>query len=227
MLGELLNWLRELVFMVSHVSGASFPEKMSAEAERDALARLEKGDPAARNELVEGNLRFVAHIARRFTNTGMDLDDLVSVGTIGLIKAVNTFKPARGVQLATYSARCIENEILMCLRTARNKQRDAYLFDSIGNDSEGNEITLSDILGTSPTEVSDDVERRVEAEKLNNAMKESLTPQEARVLRMRYGLGLEDCHPQRVIGDTLGISRSYVSRIEKKALEKLAAKMKV
>jgi len=221
-----LSWLREFWFMVSHVSGASFPEQLSPEEERDALARLAQGDKQARDELVSRNMRFVAHIARKYSNTGIDLDDLISIGSIGLIKAVDTFDAEKKTSLATYAARCIENQIRMYLRALRSRGRDVYLQESIGNDAEGNEMTLADVLGTPPDMVMDDVMKKMDTQKLYTTMRDVLTPQEIKVLCSRYGLGDSEKYPQRVIGQRFGLSRSYISRIEKRAIEKLQAAMR-
>src|SRR5690606_90843 len=171
----------------------------------------------ARNQLVERNLRLVAHIVKKFDNTGEDTDDLISIGTIGLIKAINTFDPNRNARLATYAARCIENEILMHLRAQKKTRGEIMLYDPIGADREGNEVTLLDVLGTDPDAVADQVELGVEQERLQRLFG-NLSRRERQVLAMRYGLWGGLRRTQRDISRMLGISRSYVSRIEKGAL---------
>lgn len=224
MIAEFLQFLREILLCFGRLGG-SFPPPLSAEEEKDCIERLAKGDMQARNRLVECNLRFVAHIARKFSNTGMDMDDLVSIGSIGLIKAVNTYSPQKGSSLATYAARCIENEILMSLRAARNRKVECSLNEPIGIDGEGNEMTLSDVLGTEIDAISTGVENKMEYDRIQKAMTEVLTSQEIKVIRMRFGLGRENKHTQREVGRVLGVSRSYVSRIEKRALERLAKRL--
>lgn len=213
-----------LMVVVSYISNSVFPQPLSSEEEAKLLARMAQGDPDARNILVERNLRLVAHIVKKFDNTGEDSDDLISIGTIGLIKAVNTFDPEKKTRLATYAARCIENEILMHLRSSKKTRSEVLLHDPIGADKEGNEITLLDILGTEPDEVLDRVEWQLEHEKLRRTM-QRLTRREKRILELRYGLLDGVRQTQRDISRALGISRSYVSRIEKRAITKLQREM--
>ncbi|MFZ5626572.1 MAG: RNA polymerase sporulation sigma factor SigK, partial [Bacillota bacterium] len=180
----------------------------------------EKGDREARNILAERNLRLVAHIVKKFEGTGEDNDDLISIGTIGLIKAINTYSRDKGTKLATYAARCIENEILMHLRATKNRRQEVFLDDPIGQDKEGNEITLNDILGTDPDEISLMVEREFDNKQLLQKVK-GLSKRELAVLDMRFGLFGGEERTQKYIARLLGISRSYVSRIEKRAINKL------
>ncbi len=217
--------LQGLVFLVAYVTNSNaFPLPLSEEEEALFLDRLQAGDGEARNVLVERNLRLVAHIVKKFDNTGEDMDDLISIGTIGLIKAINTFDVTQKTRLATYAARCIENEILMHLRSTKKIRKDIMLYDSIGADKEGNEITLIDILGTDPDEVLEQVELSVEQEKLRE-MLTGLGAREKKVLELRYGLADGIRKTQREISRKLGISRSYVSRIEKRAITKLQHEM--
>jgi RNA polymerase sporulation-specific sigma factor len=210
--------LQGLVFLVAYVTNSNaFPLPLSEEEEALFLDRLQAG-------LVERNLRLVAHIVKKFDNTGEDMDDLISIGTIGLIKAINTFDVTQKTRLATYAARCIENEILMHLRSTKKIRKDIMLYDSIGADKEGNEITLIDILGTDPDEVLEQVELSVEQEKLRE-MLTGLGAREKKVLELRYGLADGIRKTQREISRKLGISRSYVSRIEKRAITKLQHEM--
>ncbi|NMB13480.1 MAG: RNA polymerase sporulation sigma factor SigK [Firmicutes bacterium] len=217
--------LQGFVFLISYVTNNNaFPLPLSEKEEAELLDRLQTGDSEARNILVERNLRLVAHIVKKFENTGEETDDLISIGTIGLIKAINTFDIAQKTRLATYAARCIENEILMHLRSTKKSRNDVMLYDAIGADKEGNEITLIDILGTDPDEVLERVELSVEQERLREMLM-NLGAREKKVLELRYGLGDGVRKTQREISRKLGISRSYVSRIEKRAITKLQQEM--
>lgn len=214
-------FLKQLSTLVSYVKNNAFPQPLSEEEEAMHLKRMMEGDQDSRNVLIEHNLRLVAHIVKKFDNTGEDLEDLISIGTIGLIKAIESFSPGKGTKLATYAARCIENEILMYLRSLRKTRKDVSLHDPIGQDKEGNEITLSDILGTEPDEVVDKVQLKIEKSKIYENM-DILDEREQEVIRGRFGLdGGGGERTQREIARELGISRSYVSRIEKRALMKL------
>jgi len=209
-----------LMLLVSYIANNTFPQPLSEEEEAKYLRLLARGDEVARNVLTERNLRLVAHIVKKFDSTGEDPDDLISIGTIGLIKAINTFNPGKGTRLATYAARCIENEILMLLRYTKKIRSEVSLYDPIGVDKEGNEITLIDILGTHPEVVSEMVENRFEQKRLREKVHQ-LTRREKKVLELRFGLEDGARKTQREIARSLGISRSYVSRIEKRALSKL------
>lgn len=214
-----------LVVLVSYVSSTSaFPQPLSEEEERACLERMEQGDEEARNILIERNLRLVAHIVKKFEHTGQDNDDLISIGTIGLIKAINTYNRHKQTRLATYAARCIENEILMCLRASKKMRGEVFLSEPVGSDREGNEITWIDVLGTEEDVVAEKVESQVEQAKLYEKLK-CLSQKERRVLELRYGLWNGARRTQREVSRVLGISRSYVSRIEKKALDKLHKEM--
>lgn len=182
---------------------------------------MAEGNMHSRNLLIEHNLRLVAHIVKKFDNTGEDIEDLISIGTIGLIKAIESFQPDKGTKLATFAARCIENEILMHLRSLKKTRKDVSLHDPIGTDKEGNEITLIDILGTESDDVIDKVQLKIEKKKIYGHL-HILDEREQEVIRGRFGLedGGEE-RTQREIAKELGISRSYVSRIEKRALMKL------
>lgn len=212
------------MLVAAYISNSVFPQPLSADEEAKLLKRMAAGDADARNILVEHNLRLVAHIVKKFDNTGEDTDDLISIGTIGLIKAINTFDPEKKTRLATYAARCIENEILMHLRSSKKTRGEVLLYDPIGSDKEGNEITLLDILGTDADLVVDRVEQRIESERLRNTMR-GLNRREKKILELRYGLLDGVRQTQREISKTLGISRSYVSRIEKRAIHKLQEQM--
>lgn len=215
-----LSLINGLLLLVSYITNNTFPQPLSEEEERKYLDLLSKGSEEARNILIERNLRLVAHIVKKYDNTGEDIDDLISIGTIGLIKAINTFNPQKGTRLATYAARCIENEILMHLRFIKKIRSEVSLYDPIGLDKEGNEITLIDVLGTHPEIVSETVEYLFEQKRLLEKICK-LSKREKKVLELRFGLGNGGHSTQREIAKQLGISRSYVSRIEKRALSKL------
>ena len=219
---ELLGILvHECLFFMGYITGRSeFPKAFTREEEREAVARMQAGDEEARKELIAHNLRLVSHIARKYTVPGFGADDLISIGVIGLIKAVNSYKADSGTQLGTYAARCIENEILMTLRASRKRQSDVSLEDPVGADAEGNEITFMDILGTEDDALEEEVIRRVTLDRVRKILK-ALPARERVVLELRYGLADGKMHPQHEIAERLGISRSYVSRVEKHAIELL------
>ncbi|GIM48385.1 RNA polymerase sigma-28 factor [Collibacillus ludicampi] len=212
--------IRELTLFVSYIKNNAFPQPLPEQEEAKYLQLMSEGNEDARNVLVEHNLRLVAHIVKKFENTGEDSEDLISIGTIGLIKAIESFQPNKGTKLATYAARCIENEILMHLRSLKKTRKDVSLHDPIGTDKEGNEITLIDILGSDTDDVVDEVELKLEKTKIHERLS-LLDEREQEVIRGRFGLPDGDEKTQREIAEELGISRSYVSRIEKRALTKL------
>jgi len=217
------SMLRDTFLLFSFVSGnSSFPKPLTEDEEKDFLTLYKQGDERARNILIERNLRLVAHIVKKYSNTGKDADDLISIGTIGLIKAITTFDSSKGTRLATYAARCIENEILMTIRSSKKIQNQLSLQDPIGIDKEGNEISLLDILGTDCDTVLDEVEKKLQTGKLYKIMDKVLKNRERIVLELRYGLSNGTIKTQREIAQMLGISRSYVSRIEKRAIKKLS-----
>ncbi len=228
----LISQLAELLFnglwcLFGYISNNNvFPMPLTESEEGEYLTRLEQGDEAARNILIERNLRLVAHIVKKFDSTGEDLDDLISIGTIGLIKGIGTFNRNRNTRLATYAARCIENEILMHLRTTKKNKNDLSIYDPIGSDKEGNEISLIDILESGSELVSDQIENLLEEERLKERITK-LSKRERKIIELRYGLLDGTGKTQREISKILGISRSYVSRIEKKALRKLFSEMHV
>lgn len=214
-------FIKELSLLVSYVKNNAFPQPLSEADEAKHLKQMAEGDARSRNLLIEHNLRLVAHIVKKFDNTGEDQEDLISIGTIGLIKAIESFQQGKGTKLATFAARCIENEILMHLRSLKKVRKDVSLHDPIGTDKEGNEITLIDILGTEADEVMDKVQLQIEKSKIYQNL-DILDEREKEVVVGRFGLetGGEE-RTQREIAKELGISRSYVSRIEKRALMKL------
>lgn len=199
----------------------SFPQPLTAEKERYYLQQYTEGNLEAKHILIEHNLRLVAHIVKKYQYLEVDHEDLISIGTIGLIKAVVTFDVDKGTRLATYAARCIENEILMMLRTKKKTTKEVSLYEPIGTDCEGNEIRLYDIIENSEEDFYDRIELKENVLKLYEKVESELSARERLVLRMRYGLYNEEEYTQREIANRLGISRSYVSRIEKSAIEKL------
>lgn len=210
--------LQEGLFFLGYITGKSeFPKQLPREEEDELVRRMLEGDGEARQTLITHNLRLVSHIARKYTVPGYGPDDLISIGVIGLIKAVGSFKPQSGTSLGTYAARCIENEILMTLRASRKYKGDVSLQDSVGTDGEGNDITYMDILGTDPEDVENTVIRRVTLARVHRVLTQ-LPARERLVLEMRYGLSDGRQHPQHEVAKLLGISRSYVSRVEKKAI---------
>lgn len=226
MISSFLFWIvKDCLFLLGYISGRqSFQKPMSPYEEREALARMKEGDETARQELIERNMRLIVHIARKYKVPGCTFDDLISIGAIGLIKAVRSYDPDAGTSLSTYAARCIENEILMSLRHSRKQQNDISLDEPLGTDSDGNTVSFSDLLGTPPDLVEDEVRRRVTLDMLQKALP-TLPERERRVLMMRYGIGDGIVHPQHEIADQLGISRSYVSRVEKHAIELIRDKL--
>lgn len=211
-----------LVLLTSYVSvGNSFPLPLTDEEEARNLTLLEQGDPEAKDILIEHNLRLVAHIAKKYNIGGNNSDDLISIGTIGLIKAINTYNRSRDVRLATYAAKCIENEILMHLRTSKKNRVEVSLNEPIGTDKDGNEISFYDILGTDCDDILEHISTKMQIKKLYKAICTLLTDRERSVVIKRFGLNGEACKTQREVACQLGISRSYVSRIEKRAIIKL------
>lgn len=211
---------KELIFLVSYVKNNAFPQPLSSEDEQKYLKKMADGDDHARNLLIEHNLRLVAHIVKKFENTGEDSEDLISIGTIGLIKAIESYSFGKGTKLATYAARCIENEILMHLRALKKTKKDVSLHDPIGQDKEGNEISLIDVLKSEAEDVFDTIQLNMELERVKEYI-DVLDDREKEVIVGRFGLNLEKERTQREIAKELGISRSYVSRIEKRALMKM------
>lgn len=207
------------------INSNSFPQPLSKEEEEKYLELFAEGDEEARQILIERNLRLVAHIVKKYNNTGKDMDDLISIGTIGLIKAIATYDSKKGTRLATYASRCIDNEILMTIRSNKKTKMEYSLQEPIGVDKEGNEINLLDILGTDGEEVLNEVDLRLQTKKLYKALDKCLKDRERVIIQLRYGLIDGDCKTQREIAGLLGISRSYVSRIETRAIKKLLKEM--
>lgn len=222
MLSAVLLLVNTLLFSLRLSGGGSFPRPLTAAEERDYLQKYAQGDLEARDALIRHNLRLVAHIVKKYYTQSGDQEDLISIGTIGLIKGISSFNPQKGARLATYAARCIENEILMYFRSQKKLQGEVSLSDSIDTDKEGNALQLMDVVGVDDT-MLEDLHDRDSALRLRQLVKESLTAREAEIIRLRYGLGGTVPLTQREIASSFGISRSYVSRIEKRALEKLRA----
>ena len=210
-----------LIYLALNVTGAgSFPPPLSAQKEKELVGKCVQGDTEAKNKLIEHNLRLVAHIVKKYYTATDEQDDLISIGTIGLIKAVSTFHPEKGSRLATYAARCIENEILMYFRSQKKNAHDVLISDPIDTDKEGNTLTLIDVIADD-TDITDDIDLKLRLEKLKVVIARCLDNREKLILTMRYGLGGTKEYTQREIAAKLKISRSYVSRIEKSALIKL------
>lgn len=220
-INAILYLLGKLTFFAgSIVKGNSFAKPLSQEEESACLEKMKNGDKEAKDKLINHNMRLVAHIVKKYSGSA-ETDDLISVGSIGLIKAINTFEKSKGTQLATYTARCIENEILMLLRSNKKYKNDMHLSDSVGTDKDGNELTLMELLCEKEDSVFLKVDRGIEREKFLEFIKGVLTEREYTVLCLRYGLKGERAYAQREVAKFLKISRSYISRIENKGIEKL------
>ena len=217
----LLQLATQIYYFALHVTGAgSFPSPLSAAKETELLEKSQNGDIDARNKLIEHNLRLVAHIVKKYYTSGAEQDDLISIGTIGLIKAVSTFKSDKNIRLATYAARCIENEILMFFRSCKKTSQDVFISDPIDTDKDGNALTLIDIIADK-RDIVEEIDTKLKLQKLKSILNTTLDKRELQIIEMRYGVGGKEELTQREIAKKLKISRSYVSRIEKSALEKL------
>lgn len=222
-----LAFLHSAVFLVGYISNNSlFPEPLSSEEEQKYLELLKNGDEEARNILIEKNLRLVAHVCKKYSSTNIDLDDLISIGTIGLIKGINSFDPSKSVKLSTYVSRCIDNEILMFLRSNKKLGAEVFLEDPIGKDKDDNTVTLQEVLENNEKNIEDEVDLKFKIKKLYQKMKDVLKLREKTILELRFGLDGNKPKTQNEIAKSMGISRSYVSRIETKAIEKLAKEIK-
>ena len=210
------------IFLTGYISGNNtFPQPLDEKEEAKYLELLKSGDKNAKGVLIERNLRLVAHIVKKYQIPNKDIDELISIGTVGLIKAIDSFDASKGTRLATYASRCIENEILMLFRSNKKQKGETFLHDPIGVDKEGNEISLIDVLSSDKDSVVEKVESNIQIRALYAKINTALSEREGEIIRMRYGLVDGKCKTQREIASLLGISRSYVSRIEKKALKKL------
>ena len=219
---ELLGFLGQYIcFFILHVcGGGSFPKPLTEKQERECLEKSANGDIAARNMLVEHNLRLVAHIIKKYYGTQSEQDDLVSIGTIGLIKAINTFDMNKNIKLSSYASRCIENEILMYFRNAKKSAQDISLNETIDTDKDGNPLTLLDIMSVDDN-IIDNLDLKLNSKKLGQFIREELNEREQKIIVLRYGLDGKEAVTQKSVAKMLGISRSYVSRIETKALKQL------
>ncbi|BAK81252.1 RNA polymerase sporulation sigma factor SigK [Candidatus Arthromitus sp. SFB-rat-Yit] len=221
MIDNLFEIISSVVLFVGYIVGNnSFPNPLTSEQEKEYIDRFKAGDLKAKNILIERNLRLVVHIAKKFSSV-RDVEDLISVGTIGLIKGIESFDYVKGTKLATYAARCIENEILMLIRNSKKTKNEVFLQDPIGTDKEGNEISLIDVLNSSDDTIIDIVEQKLTIKKMYKKLNDILTEKEQLIIKLRYGLIDGKIKTQKEISKKLNISRSYVSRIEKKALMKL------
>lgn len=222
-----LEFLKSAVFLTGYISTNNlFPEPLSSEEEKEYLELMKNGDEEARNILIERNLRLVAHICKKYSTAKTDQDDLISIGTIGLIKGINSFEASKGVRLATYAARCIDNEILMYLRSAKKLNAEVYLEDPIGKDKDDNTVTLQEVIENDERSIEDEVDLKFKIKKLYQKMKEVLKDREKSIVELRFGLNGKKPKTQHEIAEIMGISRSYVSRIETKAIGKLAKEFK-
>ncbi|MBR5309631.1 MAG: RNA polymerase sporulation sigma factor SigK [Oscillospiraceae bacterium] len=223
----LFGILSGIIFFALHVTAAnSFPNPLSKAEEEKCFEEMKKGSVSARNKLIEHNLRLVAHIIKKYYSNSLEQDDLISIGTIGLIKAISTFNYEKGTRFATYGARCIENEILMYFRNKKKYAQDVSFFEPIESDKDGNALSIMDTL-TDEKSVYEDIEEKIRAESLYKAIESELSGREKQIIYLRYGLGGKRAYTQKEVSQKLGISRSYVSRIEKKALEILKNNIKL
>ena len=222
-----IEFLKSAVFLLGYISSNNlFPEPLSAEDEKMYLEQMKEGSEEARNILIERNLRLVAHICKKYTTAKAEQDDLISIGTIGLIKGINSFEATKGVRLATYVARCIDNEILMYLRSSKKLNAEVYLEDPIGKDKDDNTVTLQEVLENDERSIEEEVDLKFKIKKLYKKMKEVLKDREKTIIELRFGLNGIKPKTQHEIAEEMGISRSYVSRIETKAIGKLSKEFK-
>lgn len=206
---------------IMYIGGSdTLPPPLSRDEEAELIRRLDEGDEGVKSQLIERNLRLVVYIARRFENTGVGIEDLISIGTIGLIKAINTYQPAKNIKLATYASRCIENEILMHLRKTTNLKSEVSFDEPLNTDWDGNELLLSDILGTDSDLVMKPIEEDVDRKLLSDAL-ERLEERERHIITLRFGLDGKPERTQKEVADSLGISQSYISRLEKRIIDRL------
>ena len=221
MLSLLMQLASTIFYLALHVTGpGSFPPALSAKEETELLEKYGNGDMEAKNKLIEHNLRLVAHVIKKYYSAGADQDDLISIGTIGLIKAVSTFKADKGIRLATYAARCIDNEILMYFRANKKTEKDVHFSDPIDSDKDGNALTLMDVIADD-INVADEIDKKLKIDKLKVLVETRLDDREKEIIKMRYGICGYTEMTQKKVAAALDISRSYVSRIEKVALLKL------
>ena len=223
----LIQFLKTAVFVVGYISSSNlFPEPLTSEEEKIYLEKMKIGDEEARNILIERNLRLVAHVVKKYSNTKVEQDDLISIGTIGLIKGINSYNLEKGSKLSTYVSRCIDNEILMHLRATKKLNAEVYLNEPIGKDKDDNVVTLQEVLENNEKNIEDEVDLKMKIKKLYQKMGEILKDREKTIIELRFGLDGHKPKTQHEIAEMMGISRSYVSRIETKAINKLAGEIK-
>ncbi len=221
------QFLKTAVFTVGYISGSNlFPEPLTSEEEKLYLLQMKDGDEEARNILIERNLRLVAHVVKKYSNTKIEQDDLISIGTIGLIKGINSFNVDKGSKLSTYVSRCIDNEILMYLRSTKKLNAEVYLNEPIGKDKDDNVVTLQEVLENDERNIEDEVDLKMKIKKLYSKIGEILKDREKTIIELRFGLDGNKPKTQHEIASLFGISRSYVSRIETKAISKLNKELK-
>lgn len=226
-LSGFLNFICQAIIGVGYIQTSNlFPEPLSSEEEKYYLEQMKKGDEEARNILIERNLRLVAHVSKKYATTNIEQDDLISIGTIGLIKGINSFDTNKNFKLATYTARCVENEILMYLRSNKKRANDVYLNEPIGKDKDDNIVTLQEVLENSDRNIEDEVDLKMKIKKLYEKIKLVLKDREKIIIELRFGLDGQKPKTQKEIAKMMNISRSYVSRIETKAIGKLAKEIR-
>ena len=226
-LGGVIGGMGSGTFAVGYIANNSlFPEALSSEEEKKYIQMMSKGDEEARNILIEHNLRLVAHVCKKYANSNVDQDDLISIGSIGLIKGINSYDVHKNIKLSTYISKCIDNEILMYLRSIKKLNSEVYLEDPIGKDKDDNTITLKEILENDDKPIEEEIELKLRIKKLYEKIKSSLQERERIILELRFGLNGAEPQTQHEIAKEMGISRSYVSRIETKAINKLAKEIK-
>ena len=222
-----LAFLGSGLFVLGYISNNSlFPESLSQEDERMYVEKMREGDQDAKNILIEHNLRLVAHVCKKYNNTNVDQDDLISIGSIGLIKGINSYNPEKSIKLSTYISKCIDNEILMYLRSNKKTNSEVYLEDPIGKDKDDNTVRLGEVLENNDKPIEEEVDLKMKISKLYEKIKKVLKNRERTIIELRFGLNGKEPKTQKEIAKNLGISRSYVSRIETKAIGKLAREIK-
>ena len=222
-----LAFLGSGLFVLGYISNNNlFPESLSAEEEKMYVEKMREGDQDAKNILIEHNLRLVAHVCKKYNNTNVDQDDLISIGSIGLIKGINSYNPEKSIKLSTYISKCIDNEILMYLRSNKKTNSEVYLEDPIGKDKDDNTVRLGEVLENNDKPIEEEVDLKMKISKLYEKIKKVLKNRERTIIELRFGLNGKEPKTQKEIAKNLGISRSYVSRIETKAIGKLAKEIK-
>ena len=222
-----LAFLGSGLFVLGYISNNNlFPESLSAEEEKMYVKKMREGDQDAKNILIEHNLRLVAHVCKKYNNTNVDQDDLISIGSIGLIKGINSYNPEKSIKLSTYISKCIDNEILMYLRSNKKTSSEVYLEDPIGKDKDDNTVRLGEVLENNDKPIEEEVDLKMKISKLYEKIKKVLKNRERTIIELRFGLNGKEPKTQKEIAKDMGISRSYVSRIETKAIGKLAREIK-